>query len=127
VVALGEELLGKPADPEDAVRMLGRLSGRTHRVATGVAVAAAGVVRSDVDVAEVTFRALDAAEVRRYVAGGEPLDKAGAYGVQGGAAAFVRRLDGDVLTVVGLPVRLVRRLLAEAGVAGLSPEGPPGR
>jgi septum formation protein len=131
VVALGDDVLGKPADAADALRMLGRLSGRTHRVATGVAVAFTAAAEesfaSAVDAAEVTFRPLTLREVRRYVATGEPLDKAGGYGIQGGAAGFVERLEGDVQTVVGLPVRLVRRLLAEAGFPGLSPGVPDGR
>ena len=111
-VVLDGVLLGKPADADDAARMLRRLSGRTHAVVTGVAVARDGDLRSGADRAEVTFRSLDAAEIARYVATGEPLDKAGAYAIQGGAAAFVARREGRVDTVVGLPVPLVTALLA---------------
>jgi septum formation protein len=127
-VALGDDLLGKPRDAEEAVRTLLRLSGRAHRVATGVAVASpSGRVVSGFEVATVRFRPLDEGEVRRYVATGEPLDKAGAYAIQGGAAPFVERLEGEVDTVVGLPVALLRRLLREAGAASLAGEGAGGR
>ncbi|MFO0932998.1 MAG: Maf family protein [Planctomycetota bacterium] len=111
-VVLDGVLLGKPADAADAARMLRALSGRTHAVVTGVAVARDGEVASGADRARVTFRPLDDVEIARYVATGEPLDKAGAYAIQGGAAAFVTRREGRVDTVVGLPVPLVAALLA---------------
>lgn len=112
VVALDGAVLGKPRDPDHAASMLRRLSGRTHGVITAVATNRGGVLHWGHASAEVTFRRLEPGEIARYVAGGEPLDKAGAYAVQGGAAAFVERLDGDRDTVIGLPMALVRRLLA---------------
>lgn len=112
VVTLDGDVLGKPRDPDDAASMLHRLSGRTHQVITGVATNRGGVVRWAHAAATVSFRPLSAGEIARYVAGGEPLDKAGAYAIQGGAAAFVERLEGDRDTVIGLPMALVRRLLA---------------
>jgi septum formation protein len=115
VVVLDGKVLGKPGDPDDAVGMLGRLSGRTHEVITAVAVAHLGTVRCDHASARVTFRVLTPAEIADYVASGEPMDKAGAYAVQGGAACFVERLVGDRETVIGLPTALVRRLLADVG------------
>ena len=114
-VVLRDELLEKPADPEDAVRMLLKLQGRTHQVITAVAVVSGDVVRQATDVTSVTFRAADEAMLRQYVATGEPMDKAGAYGIQGYGAALVDRIDGDFFGVMGLPVRLALRLLGEAG------------
>jgi len=120
LVFLGPDRLGKPGGPGEAVAMLRRLSGRTHLVSTGVAlvqVGTDGTGRRHVGsrTAQVTFRPLGEGEIRAYVASGEPLDKAGAYGIQGHAAGFVTTLEGDVETVVGLPTALVRELLAEAG------------
>ena len=114
-VVLRDEMLEKPADAEDAVRMLLKLQGRTHQVITAVAVVSGDVVRQATDVTSVTFRAADEAMLRQYVATGEPMDKAGAYGIQGYGAALVDRIDGDFFGVMGLPVRLVLRLLGEAG------------
>lgn len=111
VVVLDGEALGKPAGAADAGAMLRRLSGRAHRVVTGVAVRRAGAVRSAHASTLVTFRELTEREIRDYVATGEPLDKAGAYAWQGGAGAFVTALDGDADTVVGLPLRVLRVLL----------------
>jgi len=121
IVALGDEPLGKPADAADASRMLGRLSNRSHEVWTGVALVAheggaLPVERVAECRTEVVFRALTAAEIAAYVASGEPLDRAGAYAIQGGAAPFVERIEGDYDNVVGLPVDLVRSLLEESGV-----------
>ena len=115
-VLLDGELLEKPADAEDAVRMLRRLQGRTHEVITSVALKSAGKVRVATDVTRVTFRACDDDFLRAYVATGEPMDKAGAYGIQGYGAALVERIEGDFFGVMGLPVRLVLRLMEEAGV-----------
>ena len=109
-VVLDDEILDKPRDPADAVAMLARLAGRTHRVVTGVAVARGHTVSVE-DEARVTFRAISALEIAAYVATGEPFGKAGGYAIQGGAASFVERIEGDVETVVGLPTRLVRPLL----------------
>ena len=105
------EVLGKPADAAEAVRMLTRLGGRTHSVATGVAVAQGEQLESGVDVTRVTFRALAQAEIEAYVQTGEGLDKAGAYAIQGGARPFVERLEGAADTVIGLPIALVKDLL----------------
>jgi septum formation protein len=112
-------LLGKPADADDARAMLRSLSGRSHRVHTGVALAGAGgaPVCDGVATSIVHFRRIEPAEIDAYVASGEPFGKSGAYAIQGGAAGFVVRVDGDVDNVVGLPLRLVRRLLAELDAA----------
>jgi septum formation protein len=116
VVAIDDHVLGKPESPGDAERMLAMLSGRRHRVVTGVALACPdGDVLERYDVTEVWFRPLSAETITAYVATGEPLDKAGSYGVQGYGAVLVERVDGDFFSVMGLPVRLVVDLLAEAG------------
>jgi septum formation protein len=119
LVFLDGRILGKPADAAEARRMLADLSGREHLVATGVALAvreAHGVlrVRSGAEVTRLRFRGLGPEEIEAYVAGGEPLDKAGAYALQGEAAAFVTACEGARDTVVGLPVALVRKLLADS-------------
>lgn len=110
------EVLGKPGTPVEAARMLARLSGRTHQVATGVALADRTRLVSGVDVTRVAFRDLEPAEIEAYVSGGEPLDKAGAYALQGGARRFVTRLEGAEDTVIGLPIPLVRELLQRIGL-----------
>jgi len=116
VVALGAELLGKPADAAEAARMLRRLSGRTHEVHTGVAAACRGETSFRLSTSEVTFRDLRDAEIEAYVATGEPLDKAGAYGIQGLAAVFVTRLCGSYSGVVGLPLSETAQLLQQHGI-----------
>ena len=116
-VLLDDTLLEKPADEADALRMLKLLQGRSHSVITAVALRAGGVMRQATDVTAVTFRPCSDAFLRDYIATGEPMDKAGAYGIQGYGAALVERIDGDFFGVMGLPVRLVLRLLEEAGVA----------
>ncbi|HET6164137.1 MAG TPA: Maf family protein [Planctomycetota bacterium] len=115
VIDRGGDLLGKPASADEAREMLRSLSGRSHRVHTGVALVGAGgaPAREGVATTVVHFREVAPAEIDAYVASGEPFGKAGAYAIQGGAAGFVVRVDGDVDNVVGLPLRLVRRLLAE--------------
>ncbi len=122
IVTLDGELLGKPRDPADARRMLGQLSGREHEVFTGVAVlrAARGFRRAEVERTRVRFAELSAAEIEWYVASGEPLDKAGAYAVQGLGALFVVGLEGNYSNVVGLPLPLTYRLLREAGFSLLN-------
>lgn len=116
LVALGSRCFGKPRDPAEARDMLAALAGRTHQVWTAVALARlATPTACQSAVAQVTFRALSAAEIAAYVATREPLDKAGAYAIQGGAGAFVERLEGDQTTVVGLPLPLTRALLSAAG------------
>ena len=108
------DLLGKPADADEAREMLRSLSGRSHRVHTGVALVGAGgaPAREGVATTVVHFRQVAPAEIDAYVASGEPFGKSGAYAIQGGAAGFVVRVDGDVDNGVGLPLRLVRRLIA---------------
>ena len=116
VVDVGGEVFGKPHSVEDAKRMLRALSGRHHQVYTGVAVLAGGEEYTHVECTEVEFRALTDEEIDAYVATGEPMDKAGAYGVQGQGALLVERIDGDFFNVMGLPVLLLSRMLAEFGV-----------
>jgi septum formation protein len=115
VVALDGEVLGKPRDEAHAAEMLLRLQGRTHIVATGVAVAAAGGVHSGVERVAVRMRAFDEGTARAYAATGEPLDKAGAYGIQGYGSTLVDGIDGDYYAVMGLPLARTIRLLADAG------------
>lgn len=115
IVVLDDEILEKPRDAEDATAMLRRLQGRTHHVVTAICLIADGVERVAHDRTAVTFRAADEGWLRAYVATGEPLDKAGSYGIQGWGAALVERIEGDFFSVMGLPVRLVLALLAEAG------------
>lgn len=105
------EVLGKPADAESACRTLHDLSGRTHHVSTGVCIIASGSQRSFVETTDVTFFPLTDAEISAYVATGEPMDKAGSYGIQGLGRLLVRSISGDYANVVGLPVsRVVREL-----------------
>jgi len=116
VVVVDDEILGKPAETSDAMAMLAKLSGRDHRVITAVALALPnGKVLERFDVSCVTFRPLTPQIIADYVATGEPLDKAGSYGVQGRGAVLVERVEGDFFSVMGLPLRLVVDLLAEAG------------
>jgi len=115
VVVIDGELLGKPADAADAVRMLLRLAGRTHVVATGVAVARDGVVHAAVETTRVRMRPFGEDLARAYAATGEPLDKAGAYGIQSRGAALVEGIEGDFFTVVGLPVARLLALLEAHG------------
>jgi septum formation protein len=115
IVVLDDEILEKPADPEHAVAMLSRLQGRTHHVITAVCLVSHGVERVLADRTAVTMRPADEPLLRAYVATGEPLDKAGSYGIQGPGAALIERVEGDFFSVMGLPIRLVLTLLAEAG------------
>jgi len=114
-VVLDHKLLEKPVDSEDAVRMLSLLQGRTHEVITAVALLADGNLHERVDITRVAFRPLDEAFLRAYVATGEPMDKAGAYGIQGYGAALIDRIEGDFFGVMGLPIRLVLEMLDAAG------------
>ena len=116
VVAIGEQIFGKPADETDCVRILGALSGRTHEVVTAVAVCRQRDLRSAASVSRVRFRAIDEDERRRYWRTGEPADKAGGYAVQGYAAIFVEQLEGSFSGVMGLPLFETARLLEAAGV-----------
>lgn len=120
-VVLDGALLEKPTDVADARRMLRLLSGREHQVVTGVAAARDGLLASGQEAARVRFKALSEAEIDAYVAGGEPMGKAGAYAIQGGAAGFVAWRGGDVDTVVGLPVRRALALVRQVA------EGADGR
>lgn len=122
IVTIDGVILGKPADAQDAKRMLRLLSGRTHQVATGVCVAranAAGdaaepVLQNFVEVTDVTFYALDEDTIEEYAQFGEPLDKAGAYGIQGkGGRMLVEKIDGDFYNVVGLPIARVARTIRD--------------
>ena len=115
IVVLDDHLLEKPADIEDAVRMLKLLQGRSHEVISSVALAHNGKEKVLTDITKVTFRPADEATLRAYVATGEPMDKAGAYGIQGYGAAQVERNEADFIAVKGLPDRHVLQLLAEAG------------
>ena len=109
-------LLGKPQDAADAGRMLRQLSGERHRVYTGIALLLDGRVLTGVEATDVYFRNLTDREIADYVDTGEPMDKAGAYGIQGRAAHFVRRIEGDVYNVIGLPLCRVAELSREMGV-----------
>jgi len=111
-------ILGKPLNPADAERMLSLLSGRTHAVMTGVAAissARPGRAVVDVEITHVTFNVMTPDEIEDYVASTEPLDKAGAYAIQGHAARWIPRIEGDYFNVVGLPIARVIALLADAG------------
>ena len=111
-----DEIIGKPVDAEDAERILSRLAGREHRVLTAIAVATRDQVDTRVSDSAVEFRALTPDEIRRYVVTGEPLDKAGAYAVQGRAAAFVTRISGSYSGIMGLPLAEASELLQRFGI-----------
>lgn len=115
-VVLDDEVFGKPRDAEDARAMLRRLSGRTHLVISAVSLVSPAREAQAVSVSEVSFAALDEGEIERYVAGGEPMGKAGAYAIQGGAEVFVSRLAGSYSGVMGLPLHETARLLREFGL-----------
>ena len=116
VVVRDGEILGKPASPAQAEEMLASLSGRSHEVCTGVTVCQGDRVVSQVEVTQVTFRHLTPQEIARYVRTGEPMDKAGAYGIQGLGALLVEGIQGDYSAVVGLPVCRLGRILLDFGV-----------
>ena len=116
IVVVDGDVLGKPRDDAHAEQMLTRLDGRSHIVMTGVAVHWRGEQRSAVEEVGVTFHPLSRDEIRRYVATREPMDKAGAYGIQGYGATIVRRVDGDYFAVMGLPLQRLVRVMAELGV-----------
>jgi septum formation protein len=114
-VVLDGKIFGKPKDAADAIRMLTLLSNRTHQVLTAVALCLDQQIVAEISTSEVTFRELRRDEIERYVATGEPLDKAGAYAVQGRAASFVRRIDGSYSGVMGLPLYETAQALAGLG------------
>jgi len=116
LVAVNRQSLGKPADPDDAARMLRLLSGRTHQVYTGITVVTpGGEMTTASDRSDVTFCEVPEAEIRAYVATGEPMDKAGAYAIQGKASLWISRMEGSPSSVMGLSLYLVRELLSKAG------------
>ena len=110
VVADGN-ILGKPTDTADARRMLELLSGRTHAVLTGLAVIGSRKIVRDVEITQVTFNQLNDREIAQYIASGEPMDKAGAYAIQGGASLWANRIEGEYSSVVGLPLSVVTEML----------------
>ena len=113
IVVCGGKILGKPHSPEEAENMLRLLSGREHQVMTGCTVCAPGGTETFTEITELHFRQLSDREIRRYVASGEPMDKAGSYGIQGGAALFCEGLRGDYYNVMGLPVCRLGQVLAK--------------
>ncbi len=115
-VVIHGQIAGKPVDAEDAKRMLRLLSGRWHEVLTAVSLVRAGRVLSEIASTRVKFAEMSEVEFDWYVATGEPMDKAGAYAIQGRASLFVERIEGSYSNVVGLPVQLVYRLVREMGV-----------
>lgn len=122
MVFLDSLRLGKPRDQVDAFTMLSALSGQTHQVRTGVTVSRGDRMETETECTAVTFRTLTQDEIWGYIRSGEPLDKAGGYGVQGKAALFVRRIEGDYFNVMGLPLFLLGRMLADFGVNLFSEE-----
>lgn len=114
-VALGRAIYGKPADATDARRMLGELAGRTHRVLTAVAIGTPRRREQALSVSRVTFAAMSRRQIAAYVAGGEPMGKAGAYAVQGRAAAFISHISGSYSGIMGLPMYETAQLLSSFG------------
>lgn len=115
LVFAGGNVLGKPANADEAFEMLNALQGATHEVYTGVTIVCGGVQHVFFEVTAVTFRQVCGDEMRAYIATGEPFDKAGGYGIQGRAGAFVTAIDGDFYNVVGLPIARVCQVLAQLG------------
>jgi septum formation protein len=116
IVVVDGEVLGKPLDAADAARILRRLSGREHQVTTAVAVASPeGETETRTSTTQVYFREITDVEIQQYVAGGEPMDKAGAYAIQGGASRWTNRIVGEFSNVVGLPLSLVTEMLRSSG------------
>jgi septum formation protein len=111
IVILGNEVLGKPRDADDARRMLQALSGKVHQVSTAVCLMMNGHLHEHVETTSVYMRAVPETEIRDYIATGEPMDKAGAYAIQGGAAKWIYRIEGDYFNVVGLPLAAVWQML----------------
>ncbi len=120
VVACEGEILGKPADKAQAYEMLSMLSGKAHTVATGIAVTYRGVTHTDCSVTKVFVDSIPEEEIQKYIASGEPFDKAGAYGIQGSFSKWISKIDGCYFGVVGLPVNLLGRLFHD--VVGKYPD-----
>jgi septum formation protein len=116
IVVVNRKVLGKPRDTDDAAKMLALLSGREHTVTTAVAVSRGKKLRSAVEEVRVKFRRLRDDEIEAYIATGEPMDKAGAYGIQGYGATIVERIEGDYFAVMGLPIVRLVGLLHDVGV-----------
>ena len=116
IVVINRKVLGKPVDKEDAARMLAMLSGREHTVITAVAVSRGRKLRSAIEEVKVKFRRLREDEIDAYIATGEPMDKAGAYGIQGYGATIVERVEGDYFAVMGLPLVRLIGLMRDVGV-----------
>ena len=116
VVAIDGEILGKPIDENDATYMLKMLSGKTHTVYTGVSVLQGETEITDVVSCDVTFKSMTDEEIFNYISSGEPMDKAGAYGIQGKGSAFVEKICGDYFAVVGLPCCYVNSVLNKLGI-----------
>lgn len=123
IVVVDGRILGKPKNAEDAARMLELLSGRGHTVMTGVTVLRGAQIQSRVVSTQITFRRLTRREIEAYVSSGEPMDKAGAYGIQGRASIFVEHLEGDYFCVMGLPVCTLAQMLRAYGVEVLGENG----
>lgn len=116
MVFLGDQRLGKPVDEADALRMLSALQGQCHTVCTGVTVRQGKTISTESESTKVYFRPASEAELKGYIRTGEPMDKAGAYGVQGLGSLLVERLDGDFFNVMGLPVLRLSRMLSKFGI-----------
>jgi septum formation protein len=116
IVVINRKVLGKPVDREDAARMLAMLNGREHTVITAVAVSRGKKLRSAIEEVKVKFRRLREEEIEAYIATGEPMDKAGAYGIQGFGATIVERVEGDYFAVMGLPLVRLISLMRDVGV-----------
>lgn len=116
IVVLNGKIFGKPENSRGAEEMLAELSGKRHEVITGLAICAGGKIFTAAEVTEVFFGEMTAAEIRDYVATGEPLDKSGSYALQGGATKFIEKIHGDWSNVVGLPVYRLKKLAESAGI-----------
>ena len=116
IVVCEGQVLGKPRDEEDAFRILSLLSGRSHEVMTGMTVLTDDEIITHTEVTKIHFRDLLPGEIRAYIASGEPMDKAGAYGIQGGAALFADQMEGDYYNVMGLPVCRLAMILRSLGL-----------
>ena len=117
IVVLDGKIFGKPDGSQGAEEMLAQLSGKRHEVITGLAICAGGKIFTAAEVTEVYFGTMTAAEIRDYVATGEPLDKSGSYALQGGATKFIEKINGDWSNVVGLPVYRLKRLAEASGIS----------